>query len=296
MSAPLVQTSLDRTAIWVGDRVTYTVTIVSPRGFDVLEDDLARDKLKLDGLEIVATDTNRSEDAEGRVTRRFTYVLTSYKVDVPALRIAPASARYYATRAGQRLEDAAPAGEVQIPGAVIAFRSVLPDAQEALALRDGRVAAERPTLFAIAQPVGLGLILVSIVPVAIWGAALVAKARSRYSHRTRRQVLREERASLEAARSIDTATVQGRRDVYTHIDATVRDHLREVSGVSGPSLTPAEVGAALAERRGRVAPETVAALLAECERARYGPPEVVPAPDACRDALAQAEQIVAARR
>ena len=296
MSAPVVQTSLDRTAMWVGDRVTYTVTIVSPRGFDVLEDDLARDKLKLDGLEIVATDTSRSEDADGRVTRRFTYVLTSYKVDLPALRVAPASARYYATRPGQRLEDAAPAGDVQIPGAVIAFRSVLPDAQESLALRDGRAAAERPTLFAVAQPVGLGLVLVSIVPVAIWGAAVVARARGRQSHRTRRQVRREERASIEAARAIDASTVEGRREVYTHIDAIVRDHLRDLFGIAGPSLTPAEVGASLTDRRTRVAPETLVALLAECERARYGPPDAVPAEGACGDALAQAEQVVAGRR
>jgi hypothetical protein len=254
-----------------------------------------QDKLKLEGLEVVSSDTSRVEHPDGGVTRRFDYVLTSYKVDAPVLRVAPMSVRYFATRPGQRLEDAAPAGEVQVPGAVIAFRSVLPETEE-LALRDGRAPLERPVAFTMAQPVGLGLILIAIVPVAIWGAALAGRARQKKATRSRRQARREERASLEAARALDVSDPEGRREAYTQIDAIVRDHLLDVAGVAGRSLTPAEVRAALAGRAARVPAESVAALLAECETARYGPPSALPSADACRDALAQAERVVTGLR
>jgi hypothetical protein len=295
VSAPEVRVSLDRTAVWVGDRVTYSVHITSPRGFDVLDDDLVQDKLKLEGLEVVATDTSRVEHPDGGVTRRFDYVLTSYKVDVPVLKIAPMSVRYFATRPGQRLEDAAAAGEVQVPGAVVAFRSVLPEQAE-LALRDVRTPADRPSAFAMAQPVGIALIVVSIVPVAIWAVALAGRARAKAATRSRRQARREERASLEAARALDVADPEERRRAYALIDGIVRDHLRDATGAPGRSLTPAEVSAALAGRRSRIPAESVVALLAECETARYGPPSALPSADACRDALAEAERVVAGLR
>lgn len=294
-SVPRARVSLDRTAVWVGDRVTLTIQISSPRGYDVLDDDLAKEKLALDGLDVVSTDTSRSEDADGRVVREFRYVLTTYRTDLPTLRVAPMSVRYYSTRAGQRIEDTAPAGDVRIPGVVVAFRSVLPEAQETFAMRDGRPPAERPQAFAMAQPVGLALVVVSIVPAAIWGIALAGKARRRTAHRSRRQARREERASLEAARALDVSTPEGRRAAYTQIDAVVREHLRDVHGIAGPSLTPAEIDAAMSERAPRVPREPVVALLAACEGARYAPPEALPSADACRDALAEAERMVTGR-
>jgi hypothetical protein len=39
----------------------------------------------------------------------------------------------------------------------------------------------------------------------------------------------------------------------------------------------------------------VTALLAECEMARYGPAEAMPSADACRAAIDQAAQVLAAR-
>ena len=54
-----VRTSLDRTAMFVGDRAAYTIEITCKRGVDVLADDVSRDKLKLGGLEVVGGDTSR---------------------------------------------------------------------------------------------------------------------------------------------------------------------------------------------------------------------------------------------
>jgi hypothetical protein len=215
-------------------------------------------------------------------------------VDQPELGIAPLSVRYYVKKPGMRLQDAAPAGEVHVPGAVVAFRSALPDRQDTAVLRDGRAPAPRARWYALAQPVGLGLVIAAFAPVVVLGGAVV-NGRRRVVHKSRRQVRADERASLESARAADLETVDGRREAYTRINAVVREHLTEACGIAGPSLAPAEIAAALAARSTTVPPETIAALLAECERARYGPAAALPSAGACRDAIAQAEQVVAVR-
>ena len=290
-----VETSVDRTAIWVADRVVYSITITCKPNVDVLDDDLAREKLKLDGLEIVGTETSAATAPDGTTTHHYRYTLTTYHLDTPTLSIAPLTVRYYVKRPGQRLQDASPAGEVAVPGAAIAFRSMLPDAQEDYALRDGRPAQPRARLYAIAQPVGLGLVVASIVPAGFWAIALVAERRRRGAHKSIRQAREQERASLEAAQSLDVTTVEGRREAYSTIDVVVRAHLKDVCGVAGPSLTPAEVGPALAGDGARVPVEVVTALLTACETARYAPVEQLPSAEACRQALEQAAQVLAAK-
>ncbi len=291
---PQVRTSVDRTAVWVGDRVRFTVEFDCPRGIDVLEDDLSKDKLKLDGLEVVTSESSRIDGSDESATRRFVYELTTYRVDVPALRVAPFSVRYYVRRPGPRLEDAAPAGEVQVPATTIAFRSTLPEVQE-YQLRDSRPAIPRARTFALARPAGLALVVMSFAPVAFWVAAAIGRRRRRPVHRSARKVRSDERESLQAARDLDLTSEEGRRVAYTKIDALVREHLRDVCGVPGPSLTPAEVQPALETRDSRIDAERVAALLAACERARYAPSHAIPSADACRDALTEAEQLLGAR-
>ena len=283
-AAPRVRTSVDRTAVWVGDRVRFTIDIDCPRDVDVLDDDLSKEKLKLDGLDVVESESSRTDGPGETATRRFTFELTTYRVDVPALRIAPLSVRYYFRRPGQRLEDAAPAGEVQIPGA-----------SQEYTVRDSRPAMPRPRLFALAQPVGLALVIVSFAPAVLWAVAAVARRRDRPAHRSVRKVRSVERASLQATRELDLSSEDARREAYTRVDVLIREHLHDRCEVPGASLTPDEVGPALAERGGRIDGERIAALLAACERARYGPIHAVPSADACRDAIAEAEQLLAER-
>src|SRR5262249_58200331 len=173
-----VRTSLDRTAIWVADRVTYTIRIVCQKGVDILADDLSKDKLHSEGLEILDSRSDRTIGADDSARYTFSYGLTTYRVDVPDLKIAPLTVRYYIRRVGRRIGDAAaPAGEVQVPAAVIAFRSALPDAQDTYAVRDGRDA--RPRLrYAWLQPVGIGLVLISIVPALVAAMAVARRIRT----------------------------------------------------------------------------------------------------------------------
>jgi hypothetical protein len=289
-----VRASVDRTAIWVGDRITYAVDIVCSRGVEILLDDLAKEKLRVNGLDVVSSDSTTTADASDRTTYRFRYILTTYRVDVPSLSIEPLSARYYERRPGQRLQDIAPAGEVRIPGAVVAFRSTLPD-QPAYELRDGRGPAPRHPLLARAESIGLALVVVSLAPAAFVGLALLRRRTRKTGRRSARQVRLDHRATLERLRSLDVTTEEDRRLAYDEISAAVRQHLAATSGVPAPSLTAAEVDAALEIAGSRVARESVTTLLVSCDEARYGPAHALPSAQACRDALATAEQVLGGR-
>jgi hypothetical protein len=294
-AAPVqVRASVDRTAIWVGDRVTYSVDIVCGRGVEILLDDLAKEKLRVNGLDIVSSDSTTTRDASERTTYRLRYVLTTYRVDVPSLSIEPVSARYYERRPGQRLQDIAPAGEVPIPGATIAFRSTLPD-QPSYELRDGRAPAPRSPWFARASSIGLALVVVSLAPAAFVALAFLRRRTRATGRRSARQARLDHRATLERLRSLDVTTEEDRRRAYDEICAAVRQHLASTSGVPATGLTATEIGEALEAAGSRVPRESVTALLASCDEARYGPPQALPSAPACRDALAGAEQVLGGR-
>jgi hypothetical protein len=301
-AAVRVRASLDRTAIWVGDRVTFTIDIVCRRGVEILLDDLAKEKLRVNGLDILSSDSATTTDASERTTYRLRYVLSAYRVDVPSLSIEPMSARYYERRPGQRLQDIAPAGEVQVPGAVIAFRSTLPE-QPSYELRDGRVPQPRREWFARAESIGTALVVVSLAPAVFVGLALLRRRTRKSGRRSARQARQDHRARLERLQSLDVTTEEDRRRAYDEISTAVRQHLAATAGVPAAGLTAAEVDAALEVggspstglRAGRVSRESVTALLASCDAARYGPPQTLPSAEACRDALASAEQVLGGR-
>jgi hypothetical protein len=289
-----VRASVDRTAIWVGDRFTYQVDIVCRPGVEILLDDVAKEKLRVNGLDIVNSDSTTTKDASDRTSYRLRYVLTTYRVDVPTLSIEPLSARYYERRPGQRLQDIGPSGEVQIPGAVIAFRSTLPE-QPAYELRDARPPALRHAVLARAQSIGLALVVVSLAPAAFVGFALVRRRTRKTGGQTARQTRTDHRATLERLRSLEVTTEEDRRRAYDEISAVVRRHLAATTRVPAPSLTAAEVDAALENSGTRIPRESVTPLLASCDDARYGPPRALPSAEACRDALATAEQVLGVR-
>jgi hypothetical protein len=291
-----VSASVDRTAMFVGDRATYTIELTCRRGVEILPDDLSGDKLTLEGLELVAAENSRQSGRDGATIYQFRYVVTTYRVDAPKLTIGPTAVRYATTRPGQRLEEAAPAGEVQVPLAAIALRSALPDEADVLDIRRDRSATPRPAVFAMLQPVGIGLVIVSMVPALVAGAAVVRRRRAhleRSPRRSARTLRHEERASLDAVRAMDFSSIDGRRDALTALDSLVRAHLRDVCGIPGPSLTPGEVASALSSHGTRVPVELVTAVLTTCEHARYAPPHASPSADVCREAIGQVEQVIA---
>ena len=100
---------------------------------------------------------------------------------------------------------------------------------------------------------------------------------------------------LAVVRAVDPASAEARRQGFRQLDTLVRQHVRDVSDVRAPSLTPAEVAAALDAAAPRMPVELMTSVLTTCELARYAP-DRLPSADAWRETLAQAEQILAIGR
>ena len=103
--------------------------------------------------------------------------------------------------------------------------------------------------------------------------------------------------TLERLRALDVTTEDDRRRAYDEISTAVREHVAARAGVPAPSLTAAEIDAALAQRRAagsrarrsaRCSPTATRRATARRRRCRR--------PQACRDALSTAEQVLAQRR
>jgi len=289
-----VRTWVSRTAVWLGDRVTYVIEFRAAPEVEILFDDLDPDRLTIEGFEIVDVATERDASVAGHVTHRMRYGLVTYQVDAPALTIAAIPVRYSLRRPGQRAEDAVPAGEVQVPALSVALRSAIPPSTEAIAIRDRRPVQQLPRLVRLAQPIGVGLLVISVVPVALWGAGLVYRARQSQSRRRPRRPLKQRRAAFEEIKGLDVSSESERRDAYARLDAWVREQLQHATGVAASALTPAELSGAILHPPPSVHLEDLQRLLVECERAKYAPEP--PAADRWAAALEDAEQLLGANR
>lgn len=285
----------DQTALWVGDRVTFTVQIECAPTVDILSADLAAEKLGLTGLEVVDSTSERVMSESGRLTYTFIYRLTTYETGEKPLKINDLVVRYGKRRAGQRLEEAAPAGEIKIAGASLALRSTLPDEIPAVEARDQRPFERLPRFLALARPIGVAMMLVSAAPLLVWVGTLVMKRRPKVKRRDTRSARNQIKAALEEIQNADTSSEAARREAYTRLNAVIREHLSNVTNLPALALTPAEVGTRLAGVKTNMSAETVAKVLQECETARYGPPPVVPSADKFRDAVSSAEEILATK-
>ena len=291
-SSVIVRSSLDRSAVWIGDRFSLTITVECSDGTDILTDDLSRDKLQTQELDILGVEQTREDLGDGLIVYRFVYHLTTYSFFPATKQIGEMLLRYYVRRPGQRPEDIVPAGEIIVPGVTVVVRSLLPDNLESAQYRYERMPASRATALTLMQPVGIGLVIVSIVPAAIWAVAFLRRLRQRQRRESARRLRLHERAALDELRSLDVEDEAGRRSAYDRLSGLVRGHVTGFWGVSADGLTPEEIALALsAQGHGDVSAGAVA-FLDTCDKARYGMPEELPSREACRAAIDQAAELM----
>jgi hypothetical protein len=287
-----VHTSLTRTAIWIGERVTYTIELRCAPGIDVLLEDLGEDRLQLEGGEIVQVDAQHDESGE-RVVRRMRYTLTTYSVEAADVRIASLTVRYYARGGSGSASQAAPAGEVTIPAAIVGIRSTIAEWDRVPAVRHPAELRDAPERLRLAAPVGWALVAIAIVPVALWSLGIVGRIRRAWTGYAALRA-RPKPLSLDELRLLEPASDAARVEAYDRLDRVVRDHLQFTTGVAAHALTPAELRRALEQRAPALPHHDIEALLATCERARYAP--APPAREEWPRALREADQILRATK
>ena len=268
----LVRTWTSQTAAYVGDRITYVIELACAPGVEILPDDLAPERMKLEGLEVVDTASERDASAGERVVQRMRYTLVTYSIDAPSLGIAPLPVRYSVRQPGQKGEDALPAGEVTVPALTLGWRSTLPASGTVVDIRDSRQPRPLPARIRYARPIGLALLAVAAAPVGIWVAGLLHRAHRARPKRPRRPSARARREALDALKNRDVSSAAALREAYAGLDAWIREQLQYRPGfAAAAALTPAEIASRVPAATDRYAADQLERLLMECERAKYAP-------------------------
>ena len=295
-SAPvIVRTSVSKTAVWVGDRMTYTIELQCAPQVEILADDLATERLRVAGLEILGVETQRDASVPDQVTHRWRYNLVTYATDIPTLKIQEIPVRYYVRRPGQRTEDAVPSGEVKVPPLVVAVRSTLPDESGArIAIRDARPVEPLPLRLRLAQQVGLGLLLLAAAPVALWTIDIIQRLRKSRARSRGTMTRQQRRTALQHIRELDVNSEPQRRVAYAQLDAWIRENVQHATGVLAPALTPGEIPIAAKHPPRALRLKEIHDVLVECERAKYSPEPI--ASGQWESMLQEAEQLLAADR
>jgi hypothetical protein len=292
-----INSTIDRTALWVGDHVTYLVEVHCAPTVDIVTEDFNKEKIPLQGLEVASSSTERVQnEATGAVTYKFRYVLTTYDPLAPSLSVGAWKVRYGKRRAGQRIEDMAAATELTVPGGNLALRSTLPDDIQSTEPRDSRAPEPLPMFLSLARPVGLGLVLVSVAPAIVWTTALVARRRPKDRRRDRRSLRSRAKQTLAELQNVDVSSEAARREAYGRLNAVLRQRIADVTGIPAPALTPPEIVTRLQTAKPKWPAESFSTLLEECERAGYGPPGTLPSADSFRSSVLSAEQTLAMAR
>ena len=288
----IVRSSVDRTAAWVGDPVTYTVEIVCAPGYDIIEDDIARDRLRLDGLELRTSDTARDVRADGGVLYRARFQVASYTAERDSVHIAPLSVRYYQSAGGHTGER--PAGTAEVAGADIVVRSTLPESV-GVQIRTARTPLFLPASLRLVQPLGLTLLALSIGAVIV--ALAVPAVRSRPPARPGRPdgaPRADYRTALEEIRRLNgTADPEILRGAFARLDQVLRDRLTD-DGIPARALTPDEIDSWSQTAADATRQRVVAQVLRDCERIRYGGPGQPLSHSMLVELLERAEPLVAA--
>lgn len=293
--APLpveVQTWVSRTAVWVGDRIEYVVSLRYPSDVEILPDDLSAERLRLSGLEVLDTVAERDASVSGEVTYRMRYTLVTYSTAGSDLAIAPQPVRYSVRRPGQAGDERLPAGEVTVPELRIGWRSTVAANDPSLGLRDDRALRPLPLRMRVARPLGLALIALAVAPVVLWGADVGRRALMARARRRRRGSVRQRREAFQEIKALDVSSPERRREAFARLETLVREHLHFSSGVAAAALTSAEAAGVALRGRRAVTGEQLARVLAECERAKYAPEP--PSVDRWRATLDGADEIVRA--
>ena len=266
-----VRTWVSKTAVWVGDKVTYMIELRRAPNVEVFLDDLAPERLRVEGLEILETATERDSSQPQVVVDRMRYTLTTYNVEAPALSIAAIPVRYSIRTVGQKAGDALPAGEIIVAPLQLSLRSTLPASGAAIEIRDQRGTQPLLRRLRMAKVAGWTLIGLAISPVLLLVGQLARRIRDARKRRPARPPLRQRRAALEEIRDSAVSTPPLRREAYTRLDAWIRDHLHLPSGAPAAALTPSEVARAFETAKSSEWVADMERVLVECESAKYAP-------------------------
>ena len=267
--APVAVTAqLDKTAIWVGDILRYTLRVVYDANVELVLDNFTKDRLPVTPFAVRDIDIQRGQWAGDKQAVQIMLLLSTLETSASELTIPPVQLYYFIRDTGLTKTER-PVETIAAPAVKIGLRSTL--VPDNAVPRTAKAMAAPGFAWALTLLL-LGLAgLLSLVGYIGWRAW-----QQMHSDDTKRQLTREAREriaqeSLARVRADVSASGVDSRQWSGTMAAAVRGLLTQLYQIPGACLTPEEIEAALVRSGADMRLITqVKTVLAQCDDLRYG--------------------------
>lgn len=268
-----VHGSTDRTAIWVGDRFHYTITVVHDSQVRLVTDNLQKSTLNLEPFEVLDLQYRELPAANGRKKLEIDILLTTYETEPREIEIPGFNLFYFVDGATVATGSDRPAETLAVPPIAVVLRGTVPE--NATSIRDGFSISPVPLRQRVARPLAIAmaiLTLLLVTPLFFHGKKLHASQELARRRKRAEEELRVAAGRL-AARPVDSEARLA--EFYDEANQTLRSYLSAVFPVPTDGKTPRELAKILANGGSSTAafsPGTARDLvevLQACERVRY---------------------------
>jgi hypothetical protein len=263
-----VTAQLDKTAIWVGDDLRYTIRAVYEPNVEMVLDNFTKERLPLAPFIVRDIDIRHKDWAGNKKAVEITLTLTTFETGKSDVAI-PLVPLYYFVREAGALEKERPVDSVAAPAMPVGLRSTL--VAESLIPRTNRP-PPAPGLAAALLPLGLGLAgllgLGAYGGRRMWRRMHPEETTGQLSREARERIVRDSILRLHAEPPGSSADP---RQWSGAMAATLRGMIAELFQIPGAAQTPEEIETALA-RSGADASlaAQVKTVLGQCDELRYG--------------------------
>jgi hypothetical protein len=265
-----VSTHVDRTAIWVGDILRYTVKVLHDPDIEFVLENLQKENLNL--APFVVRDVSVRQDSFGS-NKKITEVslfLTTYETGQAELRIPSLTLYHFARSAGLHKPAETPAESFSVPPMKIGFRSTL--TADNFRLRDRKEFLEvKPQTWIISFVLGVSGITFLALDAGrrFWASAPNEKPQRQ--HLTRRARTKMFRDFVEKTQTIGRSSVEDQVRFYSEVSQFVREYLSRWLEIDASSLTPEEIEIVLKNLGREKLGAAAKTILERCERVLYTP-------------------------
>ncbi|HEY2919247.1 MAG TPA: hypothetical protein VGK77_09670 [Candidatus Binatia bacterium] len=264
-----MSTHLDKTAMWVGDTLRYTVKAVHDPDVEFVLDQLKKESLNLAPFIVRDISARQGSFGGNKKITEVTLLLTTYESGQVELRIPSFVLYYFRRRPGVEKGDTL-AESFPVPATKVGLRSTL--TADNLRPRDNRdIWQINPQRWIV--PFSLGLAGMVFVLIQL-GRRLRASSREeqplrrRLSRRARQRMLRD---FVRRVQGIGRESAEDQLRYYGEVSQFVRGYLSESLEIDASGLTPEEMESALKNRGQNGLSAPVKTVLERCEQVLYNP-------------------------
>jgi hypothetical protein len=265
-----VSTHVDRTAIWVGDTLRYTVKLLHDPDIEFVVDNLKKDNLNLPPFVVRDLSVRQGSFGSNKKITEAVLLLTTYETGQAELRIPSLTLYYFTRNPGLHKTTETPAESFSVPPTKIGFRSTL--VADNLRPRDSKELWEvKSQTWMISFAVGLaGMTFLAIHGVRrFWTSSHTVEPKKQ--RLTRRARYRMFHAFLQKTHAMGTESTEDQIRFYSEVSRFVREYLSQWLEIDASSLTPGELEVVLKDLRREKLGAAVKSILERCEQVLYMP-------------------------